>query len=142
MKADILLVEDSLDDAELATRVIRSYDKSAVVRVASDGSDALAFLFDEQGKVRVNQLPRLILLDIKMARLSGIEVLRQIRASEATRCIPVVMLTSSNQQRDINECYRLGASSYLVKPIDYREYSQMLLDAVRYWLNYNASLPA
>lgn len=142
MKADILLVEDSHDDAALAIRVLKQDNPSTKVKLVYDGVDALNWLFDEKDSPCWDRLPKVIFLDVKLPRLAGPEVLKKIKSNIAVQHIPVVIMTSSNQQIDISECYRLGANSYLVKPIDFHSYSKMIISSSRYWLTYNTIQPA
>lgn len=131
----ILLIEDNSDDEQLTLRAIRSIDAPMIVRVAHDGAEAMDALF-KQGSAWT---PDLILLDLKLPRVGGLELLSQIRASDATNTVPVVVLTSSDEARDIAECYAAGANSYIRKPVDFDEF----VDAVRqlgiYWLSINVS---
>jgi two-component system, response regulator len=142
MNADILLVEDSHEDAALAIRVLKQDNPGTKIKLVYDGSEALDWLFGETDANRNKKLPKVIFLDVKLPRITGPEVLQKIKADDSVSQIPVVIMTSSNQQIDIAECYRLGANSYLVKPIDFLTYSQMILTASRYWLNYNITCPA
>lgn len=139
----ILLVEDNPDDVLLTRRALQKNNILNELVVAEDGVEALDYLFG-QGKyagrdVRIQ--PQVILLDIKLPRMDGIEVLRRIRADESTRLLPVVMLTSSSEERDRLETYSLGANSYIRKPVDFYQF----IDAVRqlglYWLVLNESPP-
>src|SRR4051812_32766357 len=117
----ILLVEDNPDDEELTLRALRKSNIMNEVIVAHDGEEALDFLFGK-GKFldsEVESLPAVVLLDLKLPKIGGIEVLRRIRSNVRTRRLPVVVLTSSKQERDLNEVYDLGANSYIYKPIDF-----------------------
>jgi CheY-like chemotaxis protein len=129
-----LLAEDSDADAELIVRGLRKSNLvNNVVRV-HDGVEALEFIF-RQGAFsgRAGGQPRLILLDLKMPRLSGIEVLRRLKADEQLRMIPVVMLTSSAEEQDVVESYKLGVNSYLVKPVDFAAFSAVIAQTGLYW---------
>jgi two-component system response regulator len=141
MKPDILLVEDNSDDAALALRVLKQDNPRTKVKIVRDGVELLEYLFDKSEAVNSKLLPKVIFLDIKLPRLTGPEALKRIRNNDDTRNIPVVIMTSSNQQRDVAECYQLGANSYLVKPIDFSSYYSMIVNCSRYWLNYNVSTP-
>lgn len=141
MKTDILLVEDSHDDAALAIRVLKQDNPGTRIKLVYDGVDALNWLFGEADNPHWARMPRVIFLDVKLPRIAGPEVLKKIKSHASVRHIPVVIMTSSNQQIDINECYRLGANSYLVKPIDFHSYSEMIISTSRYWLNYNVIPP-
>lgn len=142
MRADILLVEDSHDDADLAIRILKQDNPATRIKLVYDGIDAVNWLFDEADTPYWDRLPRVIFLDVKLPRLAGPEVLKKIKSFESLRHIPIVIMTSSNQLVDVSECYRLGANSYLVKPIDFQSYAQMIISSSRYWLNYNVTFPA
>jgi two-component system response regulator len=130
----ILLVEDNADDEQLTLRAMRQSEVPNLIRVARDGAEALDQLFGEHAG---NRQPDLVLLDLKLPKVSGLEVLKRIRSEEKTRGLPVVVLTSSDEERDIVESYNLGANSYIRKPVDFDEF----IDAVRqlglYWLSMN-----
>lgn len=130
----ILLVEDNADDEQLTLRAMRQSEVPNMIRVARDGAEALDHLFGAAAGAR---LPDLVLLDLKLPKVSGLEVLERIRSEEATRGLPIVILTSSDEERDIVESYNLGANSYIRKPVDFDEF----IDAVRqlglYWLQMN-----
>ncbi len=137
MKADILLVEDNADEVDLAMRVLaKELPRCRVMRVR-DGVEALEYLAGEKLKV----LPKVIFLDLKLPRLNGLEVLRILKSDLKTRNIPVVVMTSSLEQRDVIDCYTLGANSYIVKPIDFREYFLVISGIARYWLAFNQPAP-
>lgn len=141
MKTDILLVEDSNEDAELAIRIIKQDNPSVRVKLIRDGADAIKYLFDDAEGVKLHLFPKVIFLDIKLPRLTGHEVLKKLKSNADTRGIPVIVMTSSSQKSDIEECYSLGANSYLVKPIDFMSFQALVVNSSRYWLNYNISLP-
>ncbi len=128
----ILLVEDNADDEQLTLRAMRQSEVPNIIRVARDGAEALEHVFGAGAR-----LPDLILLDLKLPKVSGLEVLQKLRGDERTRSLPVVVLTSSDEERDILESYNLGANSYIRKPVDFDEF----IDAVRqlglYWLTMN-----
>jgi len=132
--ADILLVEDSDADAEMTIRALSKGNVvNKVVRV-HDGVEALDFLFRAGAFVdRSGAQPKLILLDLKMPRLGGIDVLRRIKADDLTKVIPVIMLTSSAEERDIVESYHLGVNSYLVKPVNFSMFTDVVSHAGLYW---------
>lgn len=131
---EILLVEDSDADAEMVMRALRKGNVvNKLVRVR-DGVEALEFVFCEGAfSGRTGGRPRLILLDLKMPRLGGIDVLRRLKADSASRMIPVVMLTSSAEERDIVESYHLGVNSYLVKPVSFSKFTDVVAQAGLYW---------
>lgn len=142
MRTDILLIEDCPEDADLALRILKQDNPGTRVTVLHDGAEALQHLFDASDHVRKNRLPKVIFLDIKLPRLTGPQVLQKLKADALTRTVPVVIMTSSNQEQDIAECYALGANSYLVKPIDYQKYQAMIINASRYWLSCNIIVSA
>ncbi|SMP50006.1 response regulator [Desulfonatronum lacustre] len=139
----ILLVEDNPDDVLLTRRALQKNNILNELVVAEDGVEALDYLFGQGAYAGrdVGVQPQVVLLDIKLPRLDGIEVLRRIRANESTKLLPVVMLTSSSEERDRLETYSLGANSYIRKPVDFQQF----IDAVRqlglYWLVLNESPP-
>lgn len=137
--ADILLVEDSADDAAFFTHALKEAGLSAQVRVARDGAEALALLFGDGNAGDETPLlrPRLIVLDLKLPKVSGLEVLHRLKADPHTQTIPVVVLSSSQEKRDLAESYQLGVNSYLVKPMDFDEFAALIHALSRYWLQYN-----
>ncbi len=130
---DILLVEDNPDDAGLTIRALKKNKLANNLVHVSDGEEALEFLFGEEQR----EMPRLILLDLKMPKVDGIEVLRRIKESEEKRVIPVVILTSSKEERDIVESYRLGVNAYIVKPVDFEKFVKAVSDVGLFWLVLN-----
>ena len=139
-RCPILLVEDRREDAALALHALAQGGYQGGAHVATDGDAALTYLFGPDGPANRNAL-RLILLDLKLPRVSGIEVLRRLKGDPEVAAIPVVILTSSGEPRDRDACYALGANSYLVKPVDFEAFSRLLEQAVRYWLALNAPPP-
>ena len=135
---DILYAEDSDADAELTLRAFRKGGlKNKVLRVR-DGAEALEFLYREGAFARRDRiLPKLILLDMKMPRLGGLEVLRRAKSEDLTKNIPVVMLTSSAQESDMLESYGWGANSYLVKPVQIADFTELVIQAELYWIGMN-----
>jgi two-component system response regulator len=137
-EVDVLLVEDNPNDAELTMRALRASVRGERFLRAEDGVQALGMLFAQGDRpARLARPPRMILLDLKLPKLDGLEVLRRVKQDERTRSIPVVVLTSSREERDILESYRLGANSYLVKPVGFEEYIAAIKEACRYWLVLN-----
>ena len=130
---DILLVEDNPNDAELTLRALRKSDIEARLAIARDGAEALEYLFSSRPK------PKVVFLDLKLPKIDGIEVLRRVRADERTHSIPVVVLTSSQEERDISECYKLGVNSYVVKPVEFDKFYRAVGDLGTYWLVLNKS---
>jgi len=134
---DVLLVEDNPDDAEFTLRALRKANVTVRVAHAVDGFEALEFMFATGRWTNRASLPRIVLLDLKLPRVDGREVLRRIKSDARTRCVPVVVLTSSREATDVRQCYELGANSYMVKPVEYAELITKLSDIVRYWLQLN-----
>ncbi len=135
----ILLVEDNPDDVELTRRALDSSNVANELVVARDGVEALEYLFAEgeyAGRDAAD-LPEVVLLDLKLPRIDGLEVLRRIRADERTRVLPVVVLTSSNQERDIVDSYELGANSYVRKPVEFERFVEAAKTLGLYWLVLN-----
>lgn len=131
---EILLVEDSDADAELIIRALRKSNLVNKVVRLRDGVEALEFIFREGAfSGRPGGQPRLILLDLKMPRLGGIEVLRRLKADEQMRIIPVVVLTSSAEEQDVVDSYKLGVNSYLVKPVEFAAFTAVITQAGLYW---------
>ena len=128
---DILLVEDNPSDAELTQRALRKSELGAQLAIARDGAEALEYLLSSRPR------PKVIFLDLKLPKIDGIEVLRRIRADERTKSIPVVVLTSSQEERDISECYKLGVNSYIVKPVEFDKFYKAVADLGTYWLVLN-----
>jgi len=135
----ILLVEDNLYDAELTILAFKKSNVGNKIIHLKDGAEALDFLFcrgEYEGR-RMEERPKAILLDLKMPKVDGIEVLQQIKAHELTKKIPVVVLTSSKEDPDIDRCYELGANSYIVKPVDFESFNRVVGELGLYWLLIN-----
>ena len=136
---EILLVEDDMDDAEMTIDAMRKNNLANKLIHMVDGEEALDFLFGT-GKFagrNINLKPRLILLDLKMPKVNGLEVLEQIKQDANTKTIPVVVLTSSKEHPDIEKCYRLGVNSYIVKPVDFPQFSDAVRQLGLYWMSLN-----
>lgn len=138
---EILLIEDSLNDAELAIRALKKHHLANKILHLKDGAEALEFLFGTGKFLNRNTAnkPKVILLDLKMPKVNGIEVLEQIKSNELTCKIPVVVLTSSKENPDVERCYELGANSYIVKPVEFENFSKAVAEAGFYWLLLNHS---
>ena len=139
----ILLVEDNPDDELLMMRALAKNDVTDGVIVAHDGVEALDYLFASGPYAGRDSggMPRLILLDLQLPRLNGLEVLERLRSDERTRLLPVVVLTSSNERQDMLDSYGLGANSYVRKPVDFKEFIGTVEQLKRYWLNLNQAPP-
>jgi CheY-like chemotaxis protein len=138
-QVEILLVEDSPTDAELTIRALKKRNLANHLVHVTDGQAALDFLFST-GPYRdrpKNEQPKVVLLDLKLPKLNGIEVLRQLRANEHTKLLPVVIMTSSREDRDVIESYKLGANSYVVKPVEFESFAEAVSNLGLYWLLLN-----
>jgi two-component system, response regulator len=137
---DVLLVEDNADDAELTTRELIKNHVANIIFHVRDGAEALDFVF-AKGKYEsirdIRYPPKIILLDIQMPKVNGIEVLSRIKSNEQTKMTPVIMLTSSKEDPDIQTCYKLGANSYIVKPVNFESFTQAIRNFGFYWLMLN-----
>ena len=136
---ELLLVEDNLSDVELTLHALRKHRLANSISVVRDGAEALEFLFCTGAYAHraADNLPKVILLDLKLPKLSGLEVLQRIRADPRTHNIPTVVLTSSGEDRDIAEAYRLGVNSYIVKPVDFDQFMKAAQQLGLYWLLLN-----
>ena len=134
---EVLLVEDNPRDAELTLRTFQKYRLASHVVVAQDGAEALALLHARPAGGAPVERPRLILLDLKLPKVDGLEVLRRLKNDDHTRTIPVVVVTSSNQDRDIHDAYACGANSYVVKPVEFDAFTATMRDLGSYWLAVN-----
>lgn len=136
---EILLVEDSPSDVTLTLHVFKRHRLSNNIRVVGDGVEALEYIFctGAYADRHIENQPKLILLDLKLPLVDGLEVLRQIKLDSRTREIPVVILTSSREERDIVESYQLGVNSYIVKPVDFEQFSESVKNLGFYWLLLN-----
>jgi two-component system response regulator len=136
---EILLIEDNMNDAELTIRALKKNNLANKLVHLKDGVEAIDFIFAEgsySGR-KVENVPKVILLDLKMPRVNGIEVLKKIKADERTKKIPVVILTSSKEDPDIQECYRLGVNSYVVKPVQFEQFVKVVSELGLYWMILN-----
>ena len=138
-EVEILLVEDNPNDVELTLRALKKNNLANNVQVVKDGAEALAFIYGtgNYSARDTSRRPKLILLDLKLPKVSGLEVLKKIKTDENERVIPVVVLTSSKEERDLVESYRLGANSYITKPVDFESFVKAVSDLGLYWLLLN-----
>lgn len=136
---EILLVEDNASDAELTTRALKKINLANKLLHVKNGAEALDFIFAKGSfsDRSVNDLPKLILLDIKMPKVDGIEVLRQIKANETTKLTPVVIMTSSKEEQDLISSYKLGVNSYVVKPVEFDNFAKAVTELGLYWVLMN-----
>ena len=138
----ILLVEDDPDDEALALRALKKTERAHDVIVAHDGLEALRYLCgDPDSGQPPMPLPQVVLLDIKLPKINGLETLRRIRSHERTQLLPVVILTSSQEDRDMTESYRIGANSYIRKPVDFVQFTEAVRQIGLYWLTLNEAPP-
>jgi len=136
---EILLVEDSPDDLELTRRALRKANLTNPIHIARDGAEALDFIFcegDYAGR-DIENPPRVILLDLKLPKVDGLEVLKRVKGDPRTAAIPVVVLTSSKEQNDVVESYALGVNSYIVKPVNFERFAEAVQQLGMYWLLLN-----
>jgi len=140
---DILLADDNENDVELTIRAFNKHRIVNSIQVVRDGKEALEYLFctSRYAHRKITDLPKVVLLDVKMPFVDGIEVLRRIRADPRTQELPVVMLTSSSLDRDAIECYNLGVNSYIVKPVDFEQFHEAARVIGFYWLFLNKARP-
>ncbi len=138
----ILLVEDNPDDVALTLRAFKKTNIVDMIQVAIDGQEALDYFFGENGVADrgSSELPKVILLDLKLPKVSGLEVLKKLRSDQRTQNVPIVVLTSSSQDADVISSYNLGASSYIQKPVDYKEFIDVVSNLGLYWLDFNKTL--
>jgi len=136
---EILLIEDNLSDAEMTIRILRKSNIANKIIHLEDGFEALEFIFGtgEYANRNISNLPKVILLDLKMPRMNGIEVLLKIKGDERTKKVPVVVLTSSKEDPDIETCYDLGVNAYVVKPVEIEAFSKAISDLGLFWLLIN-----
>ena len=135
---EILLVEDNPDDVELTLRALSTHNLANRVKVVSDGAEALDYLRPDDGEhPPADGYPKLVLLDLKLPRVGGLEVLRRLKASERTRLIPVVVMTSSREEIDLVASYKYGANSYIVKPVDFDQFMKAVSVLGLYWMLFN-----
>ena len=137
--AEILLIEDNLQDLELTQRALRKANLTNHIHVARDGTEALEFLFCEGAHAarKIEDHPKVILLDLKLSKLDGLQVLKRIKGDSRTKTIPVVVLTSSKEQNDVVESYHLGVNSYIVKPVNFDRFAAAVQEIGMYWLLLN-----
>jgi len=142
-QTDILLVEDSADDIELTVHVLRREGIAERIEVVRDGEQALDFLFCQGAYTYRNgkEPPRMVLLDLKLPKINGLEVLREIKGDPATKSIPVVVLTASREERDFVSSYGLGVNSYIQKPVDFEQFRQTIKQLGMFWLMVNQPPP-
>lgn len=138
-EVEILLVEDSADDLDMALHALRKMNLANRIQVARDGVEALDFIFcrGPHAERKLENGPKVVLLDLKLPKVDGLEVLRAIKSDPRTRSIPVVVLTSSKEQNDVVESYKLGVNSYIVKPVNFTQFAEAVQKLGLYWLLLN-----
>jgi CheY-like chemotaxis protein len=139
MEVEILIVEDNPNDAEMAMRALKRNNLTNKVLVVTDGEEALDFIFS-RGKYFMRKKcirPRMVLLDLKLPKIDGLEVLKEIKGNPDTRIIPVIVLTSSKEEKDLVESYKLGVNSYIVKPVEFEKFVDAVNELGMYWLLLN-----
>ena len=140
-EVEIVLVEDNPDDAALTIRTLKKHNLANNLIHLKDGAEALEFIFGT-GKYEersIDNKPKVILLDLKMPKVNGIEVLQKVKSNPQTKTIPIVVLTSSAEDPDIKSCYELGANSYIVKPVEFENFAKTIAELGFYWMFYNRS---
>ena len=138
-EVEIVLVEDNPNDAELAIRALKGYNLANKLMWLKDGVEALDFIF-AQGQYSdqsIEDVPKVVLLDLKLPRIGGLEVLEKVKSDTRTKSIPVVVLTSSSEERDIIASYNLGVNSYVIKPVDFDKYVDAIKEVGLYWMSLN-----
>jgi two-component system response regulator len=142
-RKNILLVEDNPDDATLTIRALKKGNVVNDIKVARDGEEALDYLYirDDGEEPDINIIPELVILDLKLPKVDGIEVLKKIRSNKRTRLLPVIILTSSKEEKDLIDSYSFGANSYIKKPVDFKQFIKAATQLKMYWLVLNESPP-
>ena len=138
-EVEILLVEDNPSDAELALRALRKHNLANKIHLVKDGAEALEFIFGNgtyTGR-NIGNKPKVIFLDLKLPKVDGLEVLHKVKSDERTKTIPIVVLTSSHEERDLVESYEFGVNSYIVKPVDFDKFIQAVAQLGMYWMLLN-----
>lgn len=140
-EVEILLVEDNQDDLDMTLRVLRKANLTNRIQVARDGAEAVEFIFCQGAYAgrKFEHPPKVILLDLKLPKIDGMEVLKRVKSDARTKMIPVVILTSSKEQRDVIESYNLGVNSYIVKPVNFEGFATAIQEVGMYWLLHNQS---
>ncbi len=138
-EVEILLVEDNPNDAELALRALRKHNLANKIHLVKDGAEALEFIFGNGAYAgrNIGNKPKVIFLDLKLPKVDGLEVLRKVKSDERTKTIPIVVLTSSHEERDMVESYKFGVNSYIVKPVDFDKFIQAVAQLGMYWMLLN-----
>jgi two-component system response regulator len=141
-KVDILLVEDNADDIELAVHALREEKLANGITIARDGEEALDLIFHRGDADPAFERPRLILLDLKLPKVDGLDVLRALKGDPRTKAIPIVVMTSSKEERDLVESYKLGVNAYVQKPVGFDEFRSIVKELGLFWLVINQAPPA
>jgi CheY-like chemotaxis protein len=138
-EVEILLVEDNQDDLDMTLRSLRKANLANHIQIARDGAEALEFIFCQGPHIgrKIEHGPKVVLLDLKLPKIDGMEVLKRVKGDPRTKMIPIVMLTSSKEQKDVIESYHLGVNSYIVKPVDFEGFAAAVQELGMYWLLLN-----
>jgi CheY-like chemotaxis protein len=142
-EVEILLVEDNQDDLDMTLRSLRKANLANHIQIARDGAEALEFIFCQGAHAgrKIEHIPKVVLLDLKLPKIDGMEVLKRVKGDPRTKMIPIVMLTSSKEQKDVIESYHLGVNSYIVKPVDFEGFAAAVQELGMYWLLLNQPKP-
>jgi two-component system, response regulator len=138
-EVEILLVEDNQDDLDMTLRSLRKANLANHIQIARDGAEALEFIFCQGAHAgrKIEHIPKVVLLDLKLPKIDGMEVLKRVKGDPRTKMIPIVMLTSSKEQKDVIESYHLGVNSYIVKPVNFEGFAAAVQELGMYWLLLN-----
>ena len=138
-EVEILLVEDNPNDAELALRALKKHNLANKIHLVKDGAEALEFIFGTGAYAgrNIGNKPKVVFLDLKLPKVDGLEVLHKVKSDERTKTIPIVVLTSSHEERDLVESYKFGVNSYIVKPVDFDKFIQAVSQLGMYWMLLN-----
>ncbi|MFZ5946763.1 MAG: response regulator [Stygiobacter sp.] len=136
---NILLIEDDIDDVNLIQRAIKKSKLNVNLIILEDGEKAVNYLFNNSEREKIIS-PKFVILDLKLPKISGLEILKRVKLDPKNKLLPIIILTSSKEKKDIEECYKNYANSYIVKPIDYEKFNETIISILNYWINFNESL--
>ncbi|MEW6003956.1 MAG: response regulator [Stygiobacter sp.] len=136
---NILLIEDDIDDVNLIQRAINKSKLNVNLIILEDGEKAVNYFFNNSEREKIIS-PKFVILDLKLPKISGLEILKRVKLDPKYKLLPLIILTSSKEKKDIEECYKNYANSYVVKPIDYEKFNETIISILNYWINFNESL--